>query len=1060
MPGIGLLHGSHFPEELRGNLLITNAIGFQGVAQYRFANEGATFHVEPVEPILFSKDPNFRPTGVRIGSDGALCVPDWQMPPFGHLQHNLRDPNRDHKHGRVYRVTYEGRELRKPVHMRGMNTEQVVSQLTSPEDDLRYRARLELTGRPVEEATAAAAKLAASLDANDPASGQALAETLWIHQMHKRVNEPLLRKVLASAEPAARAAAVRVIRDWHKEIENVGPLLVQLAADEDARVRAEAVISAVYYGGPEAAEVIFVADTRPKDLQLDFVLKEAQKSINVKGYIQEVLAAGGTLSPAAQLFTVREADVAQLMKLPPSEAVYLAILSRPQAKAPQLKYAVEGLAKARNESQRKLLIDLIAEQDAAGRADALLGAGELLLALPRTELAEVHDRPRPVATAGDASAVRQLGYAALIVAEDSGEEAFAAAGEHPETAADALASLGLVASGELRAKLYPQIKPLLDPASATGAASPVASSESGLRYAYYLPSANNVARETLDKLTPKLEGIAPTVTYDMPEIRNRDGFAMRFTGSLLVPRAGKYTFFLNSDDGSRLYLNGEQVIDHDGLHGPGDKSVELDLQAGAQAIEVTYFDNGGGDALSLSWTGPGIRRKQVIPTENFSTGGAATLQDAAVAALGLIPGRDAEKIRDLSILIRAGRSRAAAVRVLRTVALAETPKNQVRPLVDSLIAYLSLVPAKDRTGVEATEAAELTRSLAALLPEAQSKNILARLENLDVRVIAVSTVPERMIYDKERIVVEAGKPVELRLSNADQMPHNLALVLPGAMEEIGELAEATATEPDAMERQYVPKSEKVLLASKLLQPGEFEAISFEAPKQPGVYPYVCTYPGHWRRMYGMLVVVPDLAAYHADPENYLAANKIEIQDELLKLVGTAREWNLEELAEFVQPLAHGRAYEVGRSAFRVSSCVACHKLGGEGQEIGPDLTQLKPENRTAQHILESLLKPSEKIEEKYRSYGFVLDSGKIVTGMIVEETADAVVIVDNPLAKTKPIRLAKSSIEERIPAAVSIMPQGLLSKLSREEILDLIAYVIANGDRKHGLFKSHEGHKQ
>ncbi len=91
------------------------------------------------------KDPNFRPSYVRIGGDGALYITDWQNPIIGHLQHNLRDPNRDRMHGRVYRITQDGRPMRKPVKMRGMNVDQVVEQLTTNEDDVRYRARLELT---------------------------------------------------------------------------------------------------------------------------------------------------------------------------------------------------------------------------------------------------------------------------------------------------------------------------------------------------------------------------------------------------------------------------------------------------------------------------------------------------------------------------------------------------------------------------------------------------------------------------------------------------------------------------------------------------------------------------------------------------------------------------------------------------------------------------------------------------------------------------------------------------------------------------------------------------
>jgi hypothetical protein len=98
------------------------------------------------------------------------------------------------------------------------------------------------------------------------------------------------------------------------------------------------------------------------------------------------------------------------------------------------------------------------------------------------------------------------------------------------------------------------------------------------------------------------------------------------------------------------------------------------------------------------------------------------------------------------------------------------------------------------------------------------------------------------------------------------------------LDEIGTLGEAAATQPGALERQYVPTSNKILLASRLLQPRDAQKLAFTAPAKPGVYPYVCTYPGHWRRMYGALYVVDDLDAYLENPEIYLASHPLEIKD--------------------------------------------------------------------------------------------------------------------------------------------------------------------------------------
>ena len=113
------------------------------------------------------------------------------------------------------------------------------------------------------------------------------------------------------------------------------------------------------------------------------------------------------------------------------------------------------------------------------------------------------------------------------------------------------------------------------------------------------------------------------------------------------------------------------------------------------------------------------------------------------------------------------------------------------------------------------------------------------------------------------------------------------------MEELGLVAEATAQQPERGQAATTCRvSDKILLASTLLQPRTSEKLSFVAPTEPGVYPYVCTYPGHWRRMYGALYVVEDLDAYLENPESYLAAHPLEVKDALLKDRRPRTEWKL------------------------------------------------------------------------------------------------------------------------------------------------------------------------
>jgi hypothetical protein len=89
----------------------------------------------------------------------------------------------------------------------------------------------------------------------------------------------------------------------------------------------------------------------------------------------------------------------------------------------------------------------------------------------------------------------------------------------------------------------------------------------------------------------------------------------------------------------------------------------------------------------------------------------------------------------------------------------------------------------------------------------------------------------------------------------------------------------------------------------------------------------------------------------------------------------------------------------------------------------------------------------------------VLSSGKVVTGLVVEDAGGELKVLDNPAAPDRLVAVKKSEIEERSGSEVSIMPKGVLNKLTREEILDLLAWVAAGGDREHALFKDHEHHK-
>ncbi len=933
VPAVGFLSSSHFPPENNGNFLICNAIGFLGVLQHKVSFDGADINATEIEPILVSSDPNFRPTDVEIGGDGALYVSDWANPIIGHMQHNMRDPNRDHAHGRVYRVTYSGRELLTPRKLIGQPIAEVLQAFYAPETPSRYRAKLELSGRPTADVMKEIETFTSKIQVGKPADEQALVECLWVCEEHRVPNAALLQKVAQAKEPKLRAAAIRTLGHWGPQVDGWESLLVAAARDSEPLVRAEAAKAAVSFTGLPAAEVIFEVANRPTDVELDHVLKYARGQLNVDALVKEALAGNKALSPAAQQYVLRNAGVNELLKMEPSEAVYLAILSRQNVPVKSLREALAGLAKLQKSSELDLALKMIEEQDANDQEDNLPVLGKLLVEQKPADLKKVQVRLEKLATSAKTSAGRQAGFAAWILADGAPHNAIAYALKSTSTLRELLAAIPLVPNNEVRAGMYDLVRPLVFdlPAELAGASSGNSLGENGIFVEYYQPNPSDVAIETLARLKPKTSGLAPQITIDVPQLQKRDEFALKFTGSLLIDKPGKYTFYLSSDDGSRMYLNNELFINNDGLHGMIEKSNSIELPAGAVPLVVTYFDNGGGDGLAVAYAGPGIK-KRAIPTEKLSVQGDDTIQDLAIRTLSAVPGHDADKFRDLAAVIKAGKNRTTAIRAIQVIPEQHWDAKQIRPLADNLVAYLSEIPAKFRTSAPAVDATKLCQKLAEKLPAEQATSIRNRLENLDVRALAIGTVPERMNYDKEMLVIEAGKPVEFRFSNSDNMPHNFAIVMPGSLEEIGLLAESTAQAPDAMARQFIPKSDKVLVGSRLLQPGEFQAIAFEAPKTPGIYPYVCTYPGHWRRMYGALYIVADVKEYEADPAKYLAAHPLETKDEPLKMLARNTEWKYADLEDAITKLATGhgeaRSFEVGKQLFKVAACASCHKLGG------------------------------------------------------------------------------------------------------------------------------------
>ena len=124
----------------------------------------------------------------------------------------------------------------------------------------------------------------------------------------------------------------------------------------------------------------------------------------------------------------------------------------------------------------------------------------------------------------------------------------------------------------------------------------------------------------------------------------------------------------------------------------------------------------------------------------------------------------------------------------------------------------------------------------------------------DLLTVRIGCLPERMLYDTTSFTVSPGQPVKLILSNPDVTQHNLVIGTPGSLEELGMAGNEMAKDPAGLAKGFIPESDKILHHTKLLDHGKSETLRFEAPETPGVYPYLCTFPGHWILMKGEMVV--------------------------------------------------------------------------------------------------------------------------------------------------------------------------------------------------------------
>ncbi|MCA9063129.1 MAG: c-type cytochrome [Planctomycetaceae bacterium] len=294
------------------------------------------------------------------------------------------------------------------------------------------------------------------------------------------------------------------------------------------------------------------------------------------------------------------------------------------------------------------------------------------------------------------------------------------------------------------------------------------------------------------------------------------------------------------------------------------------------------------------------------------------------------------------------------------------------------------------------------------------------------RRLTLNAVPG-LQYEPRQLRVAPGSRVSLTFHNADpSMPHNVVVLKADKVDEFGSKAMVLASNPRAIATHYVPDDPAEICFSPILNPGDQYTVYFEAPQEAGEYRFLCTYPGHWRVMQGSLYVIPDDQPL-PEPDPSLITRRF------------IRQWTTADLADAADDLSRASRRN-GEQLFAIGGCNKCHRMGTDGATIGPDLSKVH-ERFKGRKLLQQIVEPSSEINKQYQTWVALLHDGTVVTGLMVDQNEQQIVLLPNPLKPDEKVTLGRNQIEELDAATQSTMPNGLLMTFTQQEILDLLKYI-------------------
>ena len=790
--GSEFIRSTHLPDEVQGRFVSSQCIGFHGLRWYELEESGSGWKTQPEDmELLQSTDTSFRPVSMQVGPDGAFYVLDWANPIVGHMQFNVRDPRRDNRHGRVWRITYPSRPLSQPPDIADASIPELLDYLKAYENRTRSHARRALQEGDPEEVIPALEKWIEQIDDRDPTSEHQLVEALWIHQGLNNVDEILLERVLESDDPNARMAGVRVLRWWMDDLENPWPLLERGVLDQHQGVRLETIVALGHLPDIRSAELAGLATGQPMDPDFETTFNRTLKALQPWG----TPAGEGTI--AWQLLQMSDSA---LLERDMDHFVSRELIRRPDLPVKKREEAIGWQARQMNRSRLSQLLQSASSLDPD--EDALDDVISMILDSTRESIVSERERLLEIATDPDHQGdFRKCAWACIAVADDDFELTWkvASSTRDPRRSCSELMDSTTLLQQRDDAETIQKMAWNLMSRQLPGEMTTVE------------PIMGRYLRVSLPR--------SGTITLAEVEIRSdgrnialgkqcrQSSTAWSGTASLAVDgdhdgifSNGTSTHTREDDESPFWEIDLDQMCSIDGIRISGRSERPYDQRLEGHRIEILD------EARDPVWSLDDLPAPQFTSHHEIGRSWDPLLVESALNAMSSIPSRSQETM--------------------------ELMRECVAPSSDPLLRLIAIEAMQSIDAEHWTDSDSRWR----------------------IREIDVETIPDRMIYDKKKIEVTAGEPVRLTLTNRDSMPHNLLICRPGSMRRVGIAADNMGTGPDAVKLNYVPDLEAILHVLAMVEPEQSDEILFLAPERPGRYPYVCTFPGHWPMMNGVMTV--------------------------------------------------------------------------------------------------------------------------------------------------------------------------------------------------------------